>query len=65
MSKNYYAQLKAGADVVTMRQMSPYLYEVVLKLAENMSEEQAKEALELYLSVFVERFSKLVVDHSD
>ena len=65
MSKAYYAQLKAGPDVVTMRSMSPYIYEATVKLCENMNEEQAKEAIELYQGVFVERFAKLIIDHSN
>ena len=65
MSNNYYAQLKAGSEVVTMRSMSPYLFEVVVKICEYMTEEQAKEAVKLYQSVFVDRFAKMVVDHSN
>lgn len=65
MSMSYFAQLKAGADVVTMRSMSPYIYEAAIKLCESMSEEQAKEAVELYQAVFVERFAKLIIDHSN
>ncbi len=42
MNNNYYAQLKAGSEVVTMRSMSPYLFEVVLKICENLGEEQGK-----------------------
>ena len=48
-----------------MRQMSPYLYEAVIKLCECMSEEQAKEAIELYQKVFVDRFGNLILDHSN
>ena len=48
-----------------MRSMSPYIFEAVVKLCESMSEEQAKEAISLYLDVFVERFGTLVVDHSN
>ena len=62
MSKAFYNQLKAGADVVTLRQMSPYLFEAVIKMCECMNEEQAEEAIKLYANVFIERFSKLVVD---
>ncbi len=65
MSINYYAQLKAGSEVVTMRSMSPYLFEIVVKLSENMNEESAKEAVELYSKVFIDRFAKMVVDHSN
>ena len=65
MSRQYFSQLKAGADVVTMRQMSPYIYEAVIKLCESMNEEHAKESIELYLSVFIERFAKLIIDHSN
>ena len=65
MNQNYYAQLKAGAEVVTMRSMSPYLFEVVLKICENLGEDQAEEAMKLYSSVFIDRFAKMVVDHSN
>ncbi len=65
MNNNYYAQLKAGSEVVTMRSMSPYLFEVVLKICENLGDEQAKEAISIYLQVFIDRFAKLVVDHSN
>ena len=65
MTPNYYAQLKAGPDVVTMRAMSVYIYEAVIKMSDGMNQEQAKEAVELYLAVFVDRFSKLIIDHSN
>ena len=65
MTQNYYAQLKAGADVVTMRAMSPYIYEAVIKISEGMIQTSAREALELYQAVFVSRFSKLIIDHSN
>ncbi len=65
MSTNYYSQLKAGSEVVTMRSMSPYLFEVVIKLSENMNEESAKEAVELYQQVFIDRFANMIVDHSN
>ena len=47
MSRQYFSQLKAGAEVVTMRQMSPYIYEAVIKLCESMNEEhhRYKESL--------------------
>ena len=45
--------------------MSPYIYEAVIKICESMSEEQAKEAVQLFQNVFVDRFSKLVVDQSN
>ena len=48
-----------------MRSMSPYLFEVVIKLCENMNEIAAKEAIVLYLRVFIDRFGKMVVDHSN
>ena len=62
MTQNYYAQLKAGAEVVTMRAMSPYIYEAAIKMCEGMLQERAKEALELYQAVFVDRFAKLIID---
>ena len=65
MNNNYYAQLKAGSEVVTMRSMSPYLFEVVVKICQNLGEEQAKEAIQLYMQVFIDRFSNMVVDHSN
>ena len=65
MNNNYYAQLKAGSEVVTMRSMSPYLFEVVVKICQNLGEEQAKEAIQLYMQVFIDRFSHMVVDHSN
>ena len=30
-----------------------------------MNEEHAKESIELYLNVFIERFAKLIIDHSN
>ena len=51
--------------MVTMRAMSVYIYEAVIKMSEGMMQEQAKEAVELYLSVFMDRFSKLIIDHSN
>jgi hypothetical protein len=65
MNNNYYAQLKAGSEVVTMRSMSPYLFEVVIKICEILGEEQAKEAISLYMQVFIDRFASMVVDHSN
>ena len=65
MSKNYYNTLKAGAEVVTMRQSSPYLYENAIKISENMAEDQAEEAMSIYLEVFIDRFAKLIIDQSN
>jgi hypothetical protein len=65
MSKNYYNTLKAGSEVVTMRQMNPYIYENVIKMSENIGEEQSIEAITLYQKVFIDRFTKLVIDYSN
>lgn len=65
MSKNYYNTLKAGSEVVSMRHMSPYIYENVIKLSENMSEDKSEEAMSIYQQVFIERFNNLVIDYSN
>ena len=65
MSKNYYNTLKAGSEVVSLRIMSPYVYENAIKLAENMTEDKAEEAMRIYQQVFIERFTKLIIEHSN
>lgn len=65
MSKNYYNTLKAGSDVVSLRLMSPYVYENAIKMAENMTEDKAEEAMKIYQQVFIERFTKLIIEHSN
>jgi len=65
MTKQFYNTLKAGSEVVTMRQHSPYVYENVSKICEYLAESDVKETLTLYLDVFIERFSKLVIDYSN
>ena len=65
MSKNYFNTLKAGSEVVSMRQMSPYIFENTIKMSENMSEVNSEEALTLYQQVFIDRFSNIVIDFSN
>jgi len=65
MTKQFFNTLKAGSEVVTMRQYSPYVFENVSKICEYMAENDVKDTLTLYLDVFIERFSKLVIDYSN
>eukprot|EP00347_Sterkiella_histriomuscorum_P003072 403365697 len=65
MTQQYFNTLQAGAEVVSMRQQSPYIYENVNKICEYIDEESSKRAMELYQATFVERFAKLVIDYSN
>ena len=49
MTRQYYNTLKAGSEVVTMRQQSPYIFENSMKICEYMNDGVvSKEAMELY-----------------
>ena len=64
MTPKYFNTVRAGAEVVTMRTQSAYLYEVVLKLCEDFPAETAKEALKVFINAFITRFIKIVLDFS-
>mmetsp|Transcript_27557 Transcript_27557/g.20698 ORF Transcript_27557/g.20698 Transcript_27557/m.20698 type:complete len:97 (+) Transcript_27557:334-624(+) len=57
--------LKAGSTVLTFPQYSSYLFENVTKISHYLSEEDSKEALSAYLTAFIERFTQLIVNHSN
>lgn len=48
MSKELFGQLLAGSEVVTLRLLSPYIYEAVIKLACCIDESDALAAMQLY-----------------
>ena len=49
MTQQYFNTLKAGSEVVTMRQQSPYIFENVSKISEFMAaDENEKQAIRLY-----------------
>jgi hypothetical protein len=45
LSKEFFAQLKAGSEVVTMRTLTPYVYEIAFKLCCCINEYQAKDSI--------------------
>jgi hypothetical protein len=45
LSREFFGQLNAGEEVVTMRTLSPYVYENVLKLSSCIDEFSARDAV--------------------
>jgi len=64
LTPKYFNTVRAGAEVVTMRTQSPYLYEVILKLCEDFPTETAGEALGVFIEAFIIRFKKIILDFS-
>jgi hypothetical protein len=49
LTPKYFKQLQAGADVVTMGNQSPYIFEIMLKLCELYPDETAFESTEIFI----------------
>jgi len=47
-----------------MRSITPYVYEIGIKLCSCIDETQALATLGLFQKVFIERFSTLIINHS-
>ncbi len=47
-----------------MRNLSPYIYEIALKLCGIIDERESAKILKIYEGVFIERFSALIISHS-
>jgi len=62
LTEKYFKQLIAGADVVTMHNQSPYVFEIMLKLCELYPEDTAKETTEVFINAFIERFQKITLE---
>ena len=64
LSKEFFGQLNAGQEVVTMRTLTPYVYENVVKLSSCLEERSARDAILLFQTTFIKRFGSLVIPHS-
>jgi len=64
LTSKFFDQVKAGSDVVTMRNHSLYIYEVVLKLIELYPNERIEDIMTVFIEAFIDRFSKITLDHS-
>jgi len=61
----YCKQLRAGPEVVNMKQKSPYLYENIMKLSRYIADDYRKDIIPVFEDAFEKRFANVIVDHAD
>ena len=64
LTQAFFNQLQAGAEVVTMSTHSPYIYELTMKLVQLYPAISQAEIMELFQQGFIDRFHKMILDHS-
>lgn len=64
LTQKYFKQLKAGPEVVSMQQQSPYIYEIMLKLCSLYPDETVLETTQVFIWTFIERFKAITLDFS-
>ncbi|TNV76470.1 hypothetical protein FGO68_gene6320 [Halteria grandinella] len=57
-------QLRADSDIVTIRAVSPYVYEVAFKILKVINNYDAKPLIKLFQASFISRFNTLIIPNS-
>jgi hypothetical protein len=65
LTDKYLNLLKAGSEVVNLRNQSNCMYENILKLCSFLREEHVYKFVTTYQETFIERFIKLIIDLAD
>ena len=65
LGEKYLQALEAGPEILNLRSQSPAIYENALKLCAHLEEPGVAEILQRYLTAFLERFGKNVLDLAD
>ena len=65
LTEKYLNLLKAGPEVVNLRNHSETIYENILKLCSHLGEDHVHTFITRYQQTFIERFTKLIIDLAD
>ena len=65
LTEKYLNLLKAGSEVVNLRNHSATIYENILKLCSHLGEDHVHTFITRYQETFIDRFTRLIIDLAD
>ena len=65
LTQAFFNQLEAGAEVVTLSNHSPYIYELACKLISMYPTETMHDSMHVFQTAFIDRFLNIILDYSN